>query len=88
MKTLGRQHGGDDRLLGFQLYAHQCADCRAGYKFMAIDAAIYHKTAPRIATQQLVGASSLACRDLERAREFEKVDQMLASTKPPKLHDK
>jgi hypothetical protein len=44
VKTPGRQHGGDDRHLSFLLYAHQCADYRAGYKFMAIDAAIHYKT--------------------------------------------
>jgi hypothetical protein len=50
VKTLGRQHGGDDWHVGFQLYAHQCADYRVGYKFMATDTAIYTKPAAPIAT--------------------------------------
>jgi hypothetical protein len=50
VKTLGSQHGGDDRHLGFQLYAHQCADYGVRYKFMTIDAAIYYKPAATIAT--------------------------------------
>jgi hypothetical protein len=75
MKSLRRQHHGNNRHLGFQLHIHQRVDDARRYELMSIDSPIHHETrrddggvAPGLRQQLRVQ------RNLERPRYLEAVN--------------